>query len=315
MQYRRLGDAGVQLSEIGLGGWLTFGNAVEASAAKAVFDKAFDCGVNFFDTANAYARGRGEEAFGECLAGRRRDSYVLATKVYFPMGDGPNDKGLSRKHIMEQCHASLKRLRTDYIDLYQCHRYDENVTVEEVVRAMDDLIRQGKVIYWGVSTWTAEQIGNCLRICGDRYYKPKGSQPRYNMIARDSEVIFPLCHKAGIGQVVYSPLAQGLLTGKYKPGKPVPADSRAADDRQNQFLKKSLLSNDELLAKVQRLVPIADDNHLSLSQLALAWNLRRPEVTSCIIGATKPHQVEQNAEASGVKLDEETLRRIEEVLT
>jgi aryl-alcohol dehydrogenase-like predicted oxidoreductase len=314
MQYRRLGDAGVQLSEIGLGGWLTFGNAVEASAGRAVFDKAFDCGINFFDTANGYNRGKGEEAFGECLAGRRRESYVLATKVYFPMGDGPNEKGLSRKHIMEQCHASLKRLRTDHIDLYQCHRYDENVTVEEVVRAMDDLIRHGKVIYWGVSTWTAEQISECLRICGDRYYKPKGSQPRYNMIARDSEAIFPLCHKAGMGQVVYSPLAQGVLTGKYKPGQPVPADSRAADERQNQFLKKSLLSNEELLAKVQRLIPIADENHLSLSQLALAWNLRRPEVTSCIIGATKPAQIEQNVEASGVKLDEQTLRRIEDVL-
>ena len=315
MQYRRLGDAGVQLSEIGLGGWLTFGNAVEASAARAVFDKAFDCGINFFDTANAYARGKGEEAFAQCLSGRRRESYVLATKVYFPMGEGPNDKGLSRKHVMEQCHASLTRLRTDYIDLYQCHRYDENVTVEEVVRAMDDLIRQGKVIYWGVSTWTADQIADCLRICGDRYYKPKGSQPRYNMIARQAEEVFPLCQKAGIGQVVYSPLAQGVLTGKYKPGQPIPADSRAADDRQNQFLKKSLLSDEQLLTRVQRLVPIADENHLSLSQLALAWNLRRPEVTSCIIGATKPSQVEQNVEASGVKLDEATLRRIEEVLT
>jgi aryl-alcohol dehydrogenase-like predicted oxidoreductase len=279
-----------------------------------VFDKAFDCGINFFDTANAYARGKGEEAFAECLAGRRRESYVLATKVYFPMGDGPNDKGLSRKHIMEQCHASLKRLRTDYIDLYQCHRYDENVTVEEVVRAMDDLIRAGKVVYWGVSTWTAEQIAECLRICGDRYYKPKGSQPRYNMIARESEAVFPLCHKAGIGQVVYSPLAQGVLSGKYKPGQPIPPDSRGADERQNAFLKKSLLSNEELLVKVQRLVPIADDLHLSLSQLALAWNLRRPEVTSCIIGATKPAQIEQNVEASGVKLETDVLRRIDEVL-
>jgi aryl-alcohol dehydrogenase-like predicted oxidoreductase len=231
------------------------------------------------------------------------------------MGDSPNEKGLSRKHIFEQCHARLKRLRTDHIDLYQCHRYDENVSVEEVVRAMDDLIKQGKVIYWGVSTWTAEQIGECLRFCGDRYYKPKGSQPRYNVIDRRAEEIFPLCHKAGIGQVVYSPLAQGVLTGKYKPGQPLPPDSRGADERQNQFLKKSLLSDEQLLARVQKLVPLADEHHLSLSQLALAWNLRRPEVTSCIIGATKPKQIEQNVEASGVKLDEETVRRIDEVLS
>ncbi len=314
MQYRRLGDAGVQISEIGLGGWLTFGSAIEAEAGRAVFDKAFDVGINFFDTADGYARGRGEEAFGQLLAGRRRESYVLATKVYFPMGDGPNDKGLSRKHIMEEAHGSLKRLQTDYIDLYQCHRYDENVTVEEVVRAMDDLIKQGKIVYWGVSAWNAEQISECLKICGDRYYKPKGSQPRYNMIARDSEAIFSLCYKGGIGQVVYSPLAQGVLTGKYKPGQPFPAGSRASDDRQNQFLKKSLLSDEELLQKVQRLIPIAQDYHLTLGQMALAWNLRRPEVTSCIIGATRPQQIEENAEASGVKLDDATIRKIDEIL-
>jgi aryl-alcohol dehydrogenase-like predicted oxidoreductase len=313
MNYRRLGDAGMQLSEIGLGGWLTFGNAIEASAAKVVFAKAFDCGINFFDTANGYARGKGEEAFGEMLADHRRDSYVLATKVFFPMGDGPNDRGLSRKHIMEQCQASLKRLRTDHIDLYQCHRWDENTPVEETIRAMDDLIHQGKVIYWGFSNWSAEQIEKTLQICGRGYYKPQSSQPRYNMIGRDAEAIFPLCQKAGIGQVVYSPLQQGILTGKYKPGSPPPAGSRATDDRQNQFIKKSL-SDDELLTRVQRLAPIAAEHHLSMSQLALAWNLRRKEVTSCIIGATRPQQIEENAEASGVQLDDATLRRIDEVL-
>src|SRR3954447_17914668 len=224
MQYRRLGDAGVQLSEIGLGGWLTFGNAVEASQARAVFDKAFDCGINFFDTANAYARGQGEEAFAECLSGRRRPSYVLATKVFFPMGDGPNDKGLSRKHIMEQCHASLRRLRTDYVDLYQCHRHDPETPLEETIRAMDDLIRQGKILYWGFSEWPVEIIEKALQLCGDRLDRPKSSQPQYSLVHPDIErQIIPLCAKAGIGQVVWSPLAQGVLTGKYKPNSPPPA--------------------------------------------------------------------------------------------
>ena len=180
MNYRRLGDAGVKLSEIGLGGWLTFGNAVDLEQGRAVMDKAFDVGINFFDTANAYARGKCEEVWGGYLQGRRRDGYVLATKVFFPMGDGPNDQGLSRKHVMEQCHASLRRLRTDYIDLYQCHRFDPETPLEETVRAMDDLIRQGKVLYWGFSEWSAEQIEECLRICGAGYYKPKGSQPQYS---------------------------------------------------------------------------------------------------------------------------------------
>src|SRR5438132_1995256 len=184
MQYRRLGRAGVRVSTIALGSWLTYGSDLAEEAAIQCIHKAYEIGINFFDTANVYNQGAAEQVVGRALKDYSRDSFVLATKVYFPMGEGPNDKGLSRKHIMEQCHASLKRLRTDYIDLYQCHRYDENVTVEEVVRAMDDLIRQGKVIYWGVSTWTVDQIADCLRICGDRYYKPKGSQPRYNMIAR-----------------------------------------------------------------------------------------------------------------------------------
>ena len=314
MQYRRLGDAGVKLSEIGLGGWLTFGNAIEQKQAQDVMDAAFDRGINFLDSANAYARGKSEEAWGELLAGRPRSSYVLATKVFFPMGEGPNDRGLSRKHIMEQCHASLRRLRTEYIDLYQCHRHDPETPLEETVRAMDDLIRQGKVVYWGFSEWPVEQVEQCLRLCGDRYYKPKGSQPRYNALERDWEsTLFPLCQGAGIGQVVFSPLAQGVLTGKYKPGTPPPAGSRATDDRQNQFIKR-YVENPDLLAKVQRLRAIADEHHCSMSQLALAWCLRRPEVTSCIIGATRPQQIAENAEASGIKLDEATVRRVEEVL-
>ncbi len=314
MNYRRLGDAGVQLSEIGLGGWLTFGNAVEAKAAQAVFDEAFECGINFFDTANVYAGGKCEEAFAEVLKPRRRDSYVLATKVFFPMGDGPNDKGLSRKHIMEQCHASLRRLKTDYIDLYQCHRFDEATPLEETIRAMDDLVHQGKIIYWGFSEWPVEQVEKCLQICGDRLYRPKSSQPCYNMLARKPEAgLFSLCHRAGIGQVCFSPLAQGVLSGKYKPGQPLPAGSRATDPRQNRFIQRTL-DDRATLDKVQRLAPIAAEHDLTMSQLALAWILRRVEMTSCIIGATKPSQVEENTEASGVKLDTATIQRIEDIL-
>jgi voltage-dependent potassium channel beta subunit len=314
MQYRRLGDAGIKLSEIGLGGWLTFGNAIEQKQAQDVMSAAFERGINFFDSANAYARGKSEEAWGELLRERPRSSYVLATKVFFPMGDGPNDRGLSRKHVMEQCHASLRRLGTDYIDLYQCHRHDEQTPMEETVRAMDDLIHQGKVLYWGFSEWPVEKVEECLQICGDRYYKPKSSQPRYSLVERDWEpTLFPLCHRAGIGQVVFSPLAQGVLTGKYKPGKPLPADSRAADDRQNQFIKR-YVDDKALLEKVQRLHAIAGDLHCTMSQLALAWCLRRPEVTSCIIGATRPQQIAENAEASGIRLDDATVRRVEDVL-
>jgi aryl-alcohol dehydrogenase-like predicted oxidoreductase len=315
MQYRRLGAAGVKLSEIGLGGWLTFGNAIDLQQTRAVMDKAFDVGINFLDTADAYARGKCEEAWGEVLKDRRRSTYVLATKVFFPMSDGPNDKGLSRKHITESCHASLKRLRTDYLDLYQCHRFDPDTPLHETVRAMDDLIRQGKILYWGFSEWPGDKIRECLEICGKQYDQPRGSQPQYSLIHRDIERdVMPLCHRAGIGQVVWSPLGQGVLTGKYKPGQAPPADSRARDDRQNQFVKP-LVQNQELLAKVQKLIPIAEENRCSLAQLALAWILRRPEVTSCIIGATKPKQVEENAEASGIQLSDETARRIEEILT
>ncbi len=314
MQYRRLGDAGIKLSEIGLGGWLTFGNAIEQKQAQDVMNTAFERGINFFDSANAYARGKCEESWGELLRERSRDSYVLATKVFFPMGDGPNDRGLSRKHVMEQCHASLRRLKTDYIDLYQCHRHDEETPLEETIRAMDDLIHQGKVLYWGFSEWPVEQIEKCLQICGDRYYKPKGSQPQYSAVAREAEqAVFPLCRGAGIGQVVWSPLAQGVLTGKYKPGAPLPAGSRATDDRQNQFIKR-FTDDAALLQKVQRLHAVADEQHCTMSQLALAWCLRRAEVTSCIIGATRPEQVTENAEASGIKLDEGTARRMDEVL-
>lgn len=314
MNYRQLGDAGMRVSEIGLGGWLTSGNSVEMDRTRKIFDKAFEVGINFFDTANQYAAGKCEEVWGEVLTGRRRSSYVLATKVFFPMADGPNDRGLSRKHIFEQCHESLRRLQTSYIDLYQCHRWDETVQMEEVVRAMDDLIKQGKVLYWGFSEWPVEQIEQALKVCGDSYYKPKSSQPRYNLLEREWEKqAFPLCAKSGIGQVVFSPMAQGVLSGKYKPREPLPATSRAVDDRANMFIKR-YLSQPDLLEKIQKLAPIARDHNCTMGQLALAWALRRKEVSSLIMGASRPEQVTENAEASGIKLDDETIRRMEEIV-
>jgi aryl-alcohol dehydrogenase-like predicted oxidoreductase len=315
MNFRRLGDSGLKLSEIALGGWLTHGNAVEIDQTRLIFDKAFEVGINFFDNANAYAGGRCEEQWGQVLKKYPRHSYVLATKAFFPMGEGVNDRGLSRKHIFEQCHASLKRLQVDYIDLYQCHRHDPETPLEETIRTMDDLVRQGKILYWGFSEWPAEQIEKCLQICGDRFEKPKSSQPGYSLLRRGpQEQVFPLCQQAGIGQVVFSPLAQGVLTGKYKPGQPLPGASRANDDRQNRFIK-NMVENRDLLEKVQRLEPIAREHNCSMAQLALAWVLRRPEVTSCIMGATRPQQVAENAEASGIKLDENTIRRMEDVLS
>ena len=314
MEYRRLGGAGVKLSEVGLGGWLTVANALEQDAARAVMGAAFDVGINFFDTADVYADGAAETAWGDLLADHRRASYVLATKVFFPTGPGPNDKGLSRKHVAESCHASLRRLRTDHVDLYQCHRFDPETPLEETVRAMDDLVRQGKVLYWGFSEWTAEQVGRCLAVCGDRLERPRSSQPRYSAVQRDVErEVFPACAAAGIGQVVFSPLAQGVLSGKYEPGRPPPAGSRASDDRQNAFIRR-FTDNEPLLRKVQDLRPIAAAAGLTMSQLALAWALRRPEVTSCIIGASRPEQLKENAAASGVRLSDADVARIDAAL-
>lgn len=315
MNYRRLGDAGVKVSEIGLGGWLTFGGAMEDAVAERVMGAALDVGINFLDTSNAYGRGACESCWGRLLKGRRRAGVVLATKVFFGMDSGPNDKGLSRKHIFEQCEASLGRLQTDYIDLYQCHRHDPETPVEETVRAMDDLIGQGKVLYWGFSQWPVEVIAECLQIC-ERwgYARPKSSQPDYNMISRWIEGSkMPLCHRNGIGQVVYSPLAQGVLTGKYRPGEKLPEGSRASDDRQNMFIK-GMVSDEKLLERVQRLLPVAKEAGLTMSQLALAWVLRRAEVSSAIIGATRPEQVEENARASGVKLDAAVLKQVDDLL-
>lgn len=276
---------------------------------------AFDLGITFFDNADAYASGQCETVWGELLGDYNRDEYVLATKLFFPMGDKPTQRGLSRKHVMEACHASLKRLRTDHIDLYQCHRFDTETPLEETVRAMDDLTRQGKIVYWGFSQWEAGQIRDCLEICDrEGFDRPKGSQPQYNALQRDAEEdVFPLCHENGIGQVCYSPLAQGVLTGKYKPGEPLPGTSRAKDDRQNQFILE-MTEDRDVLEKVQRLVPIAEDNGCTMAQLALAWALRRPEISSLIVGATKTKQLTDNAEASGIDLDEETISAVDAAL-
>jgi voltage-dependent potassium channel beta subunit len=314
MKHRRLGKAGIKLSEIGLGGWLTFGHVSGERTGRALIDKAFESGINFFDTANVYATGACETMWGQLLKQYTRSSFVLATKVYFPMGEGPNDGGLSRKHIMEQCEASLKRLDTEYIDLYQCHRYDDETPLEETIRALDDLVHQGKILYWGFSCWPADKIRKTVKICADRLYPPVSSQPHYNMLMRDLEVeVLPVCREHGIGQVVFSPLEQGLLTGKYKPGLPLPAASRASDERQNQWIKE-LAANQEVLGHIDRLHAVADEIGCTLSQLSLAWILAKDGITSCITGATRPEQIEENSKASGIELSQDQLARIDEII-
>lgn len=316
MEYRNLGKAGVKVSEVGLGSWLTYGGATEDDMAVQCVHRAYAQGINFFDTANVYARGDSEKIVGKALAAFPRDSYVLATKVFFPMGDGPNDRGLSRKHIMEQCHLSLKRLGTDYIDLYQCHRYDPSVPLEETLRALDDLVTQGKVLYVGVSEWSAQNIQDALEIADKRNLdRIVSNQPFYNMLGRGLEKeVLPLCEKEGIGQVVFSPLAQGVLTGKYKPGHAPEEGTRAADPRQNMFMEGRGNMNPETLEKVQKLKPLAEREGLTMPQFALAWCLRQPMVSSVIIGASRPSQVNDNAAAAGKKLSDETLQEIDEIL-
>ncbi len=317
MKYRRLGGSGVKVSEVCLGSWLTYGNATEDRSAEECIDKAYELGINFFDTANVYARGESEKVVGRSLRKYPRDSYVLATKVFFQMNDGPmpNNRGLSRKHIMEQCELSLKRLGVDYIDLYQCHRYDTETPLEETLRALDDLVTQGKVLYIGFSEWSAPQILDAVKIQSQLGLDPfVSSQPSYSMLNRKIEKeVIPVCEHHGIGQIVFSPLAQGLLTGKYKPGAPLPADSRAADPKQNMFLNGGNLDQ-STLEKIQKLVPIAEQSGLSMAQLALAWCLRKPNVSSVIIGASKPSQVVDNAGAAGVSLSEDTLKAIDSIL-
>ncbi len=309
MQYRRLGNSDLVVSEMSLGSWLTYGGGVPRDQAEACVRRAFEVGINFIDTANVYAGGAAESFLGEVLAGRPRDSYVLATKVFFPMPDG--GRGLSADQIRKQLDASLRRLRVEYVDLYQCHRYDPDVPLEETMTALSEAVRQGKTRYIGFSEWTPAQIRAALALPGvERFVS---SQPQYSMLERGPEAdVFPLCAREGIGQIVWSPLKQGILTGKYLPGQPVPADSRAASASMGVFIQRRL--DGETLAKVQRLEPIAAELGLTMAQLALAWVLRRREVSSAIIGATRPEQVEENARASGVKLDADLLKRIDEVL-
>lgn len=316
MQYRRLGNTGLKVSEISLGSWLTYGGAVELEASKACVAQAYDLGINFFDSSDIYGHhpGAGEEALGAALRDYPRHSYVLATKVFWPVGPGPNDRGLSRKHIFEACGASLKRLGTDYLDLYYCHRFDPDTPLEETLGALEDLVRQGKVLYIGFSMWTAAQIAESIGIQkGHGWSQWAASQPVYNLLARDIErEVMPLSTREGIGQVVFSPLAQGVLTGKYKPGQAPPAGSRAVDPRSNMWVTQML--TEQTLSKVDQLKPIAEGAGLSLAQLALAWTLHRPEVSSALIGATRTEQVVENAAASGIKLTADVLEAIEAAL-
>jgi len=311
MEYRKLGGTGLKVSEISLGSWMTYGGYVEREHAVNSIKTAYELGINFFDTANMYERGAAEELMGEALKAYPRESYVLATKVFWPMGDGPNDRGLSRKHVMEQAHASLKRLGHDYVDIYYCHRHDPETPIYETLRAIDDLVRQGKVLYVGVSEWQASQMAEALGVA-DRYLLDRivVNQPIYNMFERyiEKEVI-PFSERSGIGQVVFSPLAQGLLTGKYTSAANVPADSRAA---KIDWMRKGV--TEEKIAKVRQLEGIAAELGITVGNLALAWILRQPNVASALVGASRPEQVTENAKASGIVLSEDVLNRIEAIL-
>lgn len=316
MKYRRLGSSGLKISEIALGSWLTYDGGANQGTSEAIVDKAYELGINYFDTANMYARGEAERVMGKALAKYNRDSLVIGTKVYFDMGDGPNDRGLSRKHIMEQCHASLKRLGTDYVDIYYCHRYDDGTPLEETLRAMDDLVTQGKVLYVGISEWKPDQIAEAAGLAKElNMDRIVCNQPEYNMFTRKiEEAVIPTCSGLGIGQVVFSPLAHGVLSGKYKKGEQPPAGTRAANSEHNLWINSQGLLSDRRLSQVEELRRIAERKDISLPQLALAWNLRLPNISSCIIGATRPEQVEQNAKVSGVAFTEDELAEIESIL-
>jgi len=314
MEFRRLGRSGLSVSEIAYGNWLTHGSQVEEDAALSCVRAALDAGITTFDTADVYAGTKAEEVLGRALAGERRESYELFTKVYFPTGPGQNDKGLGRKHILESCHASLRRLQTDHIDLYQAHRYDDTTPLEETLRAFDDLVRAGKVNYIGVSEWTAAQIEDAMRIAAQMGFdRIVSNQPQYSMLWRviEGEVV-PTCEREGVSQIVWSPIAQGVLTGKYRPGEPHPGGSRATDKQGGQMISRWL--RDDVLERVQRLRPLADGAGLSMAQLAVAWVLQNQNVAAAIIGATRPEQVEDNVKAAGVRLDDDLLSEIDEII-
>ena len=309
MKYRKLGASDLSVSEISLGSWLTYGVGVEADRARACLDQAFAQGINFIDTANIYGRGAAETFLGEALNGRPRDSYVLATKLYFPMSD--TDRGLSRAQVEKQLDSSLKRLRTDYVDLYQCHRYDQDTPLEETMEALSRAVESGKARAIGFSEWPAERIRAALELTGVTRFV--SSQPQYSLLWRAPEdEVIPLCAANGISQIVWSPLGQGVLSGKYDPDQPPPRDSRAASDEMGGFMDR--LMQPAVLRAVQRLKPIAEEAGLTLPQFALAWVLREPNVASAIIGASRPEQVRENAAASGVVVDMQLFLRAEQII-
>ena len=312
MRYRQLGSSDLQVSEIALGSWLTYGVGVDDTAARACVDKAFEVGINFIDTSNVYGRGAAETFLGDVLQSRQRDSYVLATKLFFPMDDTGENQGLSRQQVLKQIDDSLRRLRTDYVDLYQCHRYDSQTPLEETMEALTEVVRQGKARYLGFSEWTAAQIRAALDL-SPPLEKFVSSQPQYSILWRVPErEVIPLCAANGISQIVFSPLAQGVLTGKYKPGAPPPPDTRMASERMGWAMDR--FSSEQVLEAVQRLQPIADGLGITMVQLAIAWVLSEPNVAAAIIGASRPQQVEDNASASGIELDDATLAAIDEAV-
>lgn len=315
MEYRHLGKSGLKVSEIAYGNWITHGSQIEEEAARSCVLAALDEGISTFDTADAYAGGRAEEVLGRALKGVRRESVEICTKVYWPVGDGPNNSGLSRKHITESLHNSLRRLGTDYVDLYQAHRYDYETPLEETLRAFDDLVRAGKALYIGVSEWRAEEIEAALRLAAqmglDRIVS---NQPQYNMLWRviEPEVV-PVCQREGVGQIVFSPIAQGVLTGKYRPGAEPPAGSRATDEKSGaNFISRWM--TDEVLTAAAGLPALAAEAGLTPAQLAVAWVLQNPTVSAAIVGATRAEQVKDNAGAAGVVLDTDLLSKIDAVL-
>lgn len=316
VNFRYLGNSGLKVSEITYGNWLTHGSQVENDTATACVRAALDAGISSFDTADVYANTAAETVLGDALAGERRESLEIFTKVYWPTGPkGPNDSGLSRKHVMESINGSLRRLRTDYVDLYQAHRYDHETPLEETMQAFADIVRQGKALYIGVSEWTAEQIRAGHALSKELGFQLISSQPQYSMLWRviEAEVV-PTSRELGLSQIVWSPVAQGVLTGKYQPGAPVPAGSRGADEKGGARMIGGFLEQDETLRRVQELRPVADELGLTMAQLAVAWVLQNDNVAAALIGASRPEQVAENVKASGVVIPGELLTRIDEVL-
>ena len=312
MEYRNLGNSGIQVSEISLGSWLTFGSSLDQNVTSEIVHEAYDLGINLFDTADIYAKGAAESALGHALRGIPRRYVVIATKCFFPASEHPNDRGLSRKHIFESVESSLDRLGTDYIDLLQCHRPDPSTPIEETVCAVEDLIRQGKVLYWGVSEWTAAQIEEACR-CADRRlaYRPISNQPQYSILRRGIEAeVLPACAREGLGQIVFSPLAQGALTGKYRGGKRPPA-SRAADTERNTFMDAFL--EPETQQRIDALAPLAAELEVSLAQFALAWCLRGSGISSVIVGVSNAEQLKENVAASGLHVPDEIAARVDAI--